>query len=113
ELFDVLPSVTPAISLDIFQLACRSSAGQVPLSEALTRLDRYSHFGMELPTAKTRETICNISLSRDDLVAMSFRLDGKMPYLNAIGGPQLLYASAALHEPLGHLHHRLERLAVL
>jgi hypothetical protein len=101
------------VPVDIFQLACRVASRHVSIPEALARLERYSGCGIILPSAETRSAVSSITLSREDLVVLSYRLDGKPPYLPHVPGERLLRASAALMEPVGQLHSGLRRLGPL
>jgi hypothetical protein len=101
------------VRLDTLQLACECALHGRSVIHEITRLDRYSELGLDLPDAATRQAIGSISLTPEDLVALSHGQNGRSPYADAVSGPRLLLASAALNEPLRVLHSRLQRLVRL
>ncbi|MEH2205265.1 MAG: caspase family protein [Nostoc sp.] len=98
--------------ISVIHLILASQNFSEPIASIIVKLKRFEVFGLKLPQLDL-ETIKDISITEQDLIAISKNLDGKAPFLEEISTIHLIIASDRLNESIANTFKRLQKLEVL
>jgi hypothetical protein len=85
-----------------------------PVAATFERLQRFAPLGVKLPQVEDWQSLNSLTITEEDLIALSRRLDGKNPWIEEqISAVHILLAAAQLNEPVATTFKRLNQFVPL
>jgi hypothetical protein len=95
------------------QIVLASARLNEPVAETLRRLQKFTPLGLDVPEVEP-ESLRDLSATPEDLIALSEKLDGEIPYQgDHISLAQVILAAKQLNEPIAKTLKRLQKFVPL